>query len=154
MPLKLKYSLLVAFILGVWCLHTYDKNKAVEAAKSVLISEYNEKLLKANAKATAVQTEMQTGADKQKEEKDAKIKELDTKLAATLNELRKRPKRPPDNTQDSTTSKACTASSLYAEDAEFLAREAARADSILLERDYYYSEYESVRRTLDSLTNK
>jgi hypothetical protein len=154
MPLKLKYSLLVALIIGVWCLHIYDRNKAIETAKTQIEAVYDKKLYEAALAANKVQSQMQTQADKEKEVKDAKIKDIDLKLAAAISELRKRPSRTENNPKDTSVAKACTGSSLYAEDAEFLTREAARADKILLERDYYYSQYESVRRILDEASNK
>lgn len=152
MPLKLKYSLIAAFLLGVWGLHTYDKDKAVEAAKSVLMAEYNKKLLKATEQTLEIQTKLQEDADKMKEQKDAQIEDVNRKLANTLSELRKRPSRPA-KPQNTSIRSSCTGRELYREDGEFLTREAARANRVLAERDYYYNQYESVRRRMEEATN-
>lgn len=153
MPLKLKYSLIAAFLVAVWCLHIYDKEKGIESAKTSLIAEYNKKLLSASQAALTKQTQMQQEANKGQEQKDAKIKDIDARLSVALNELRKRPKRTENNPQSSTASEACTGASLYSEDGEFLEREAARADRILTERDFYYEQYESVRRRMEEASN-
>lgn len=153
MPLQLKYSLIAAFLLALWGVHVYDKHQAVQEARNELIAQYDKKLLEATQK--AVQTTKQLQADNAaiRGKKDEQIQDINSKLAAALSELRKRPKRPASLPNNPSTGEACTARELYQEDAEFLTREAARADSVLAERDYYYSQYESVRRRLDEASN-
>jgi hypothetical protein len=150
---SLKYGLIAALLLGVWGLHTYDKQKAVRTAKTAIVAEYNQKLLTATNKALEQNKQLQANKDKLKETKDEEISAISSQLTAALSELRKRPKRPtslPNNPQGG---EACTARELYQEDAEFLTREAARAESVLAERDYYYTQYESVRRSLEQASD-
>jgi hypothetical protein len=80
-----------------------------------------------------------------RDEKDAKINLINSQLNTVLVSLHNRPSRPETITSDSPSSQACTGRELYREDGEFLAREAARAERVLAERDYYYQQYEEVR---------
>lgn len=144
----LRFLILIFIIAGLYVIHTIKVESAVEQAKTELVAEYDKKLAQAAEKSRKTEWLLQENTDRLREDKDAKIKDINTKLSAALSELRNRPERPSDDSKDTGDSKACTAASLYREDAEFLTREAARADSILAERDYYYSQYESVRRRL------
>lgn len=62
--------------------------------------------------------------------------------------LRNRPSRSGPETTE--TRKTCTGAELYREDGLFLAREAARAERITKERDFYYEQYERARAALES----
>lgn len=81
--------------------------------------------------------------------KNAEIESINSKLAFLRSELRKRPSR-------STAPQAgssCTGRELLREDAEFLAGEAARAERIIKERNYYYDRYEEARQMLERIQN-
>lgn len=134
-------------------IHTIKVESAVKQAKTELVAEYEKKIMLEADKARKKEWQLQENADRIREDKDAKIKDVNRKLAVVLDELRNRPERPTDNSKSTGDNQACTAASLYREDAEFLTREAARADSVLAERDYYYSQYESVRRRLGETPN-
>jgi len=85
--------------------------------------------------------EYQAAADKIEKEKNAQIADINSKLADAISELRKRPSR-----SDKTPNKqSCSGSSLYAEDAEFLVREAARADQIRAGLMACYQQYDSIK---------
>lgn len=96
-----------------------------------------EQRAQAAASAMAKEQAWQAAADKLKESHDAEIRSVNTRLAAALVELRNRPSRP-DPAKPASVSlpgsdggpKGCTGASLYAQDAQFLIREAARADEI------------------------
>ena len=74
-------------------------------------------------------------------EKDAQIKAINNQLVDAVSELRKRPSNPTKtiNGQD------CNGSTLSAPDAEFLVREAARADEIRVGLQACYKQYESLK---------
>ena len=83
----------------------------------------------------------QADADKIRTEKDAQIKVINNQLVDAVSELRKRPSR----TAEASNGKSCNGASLYAEDAEFLVREAARADEIRVSLQSCYKQYESIK---------
>ena len=83
----------------------------------------------------------QSDADQIRKDKDAQIKAINTQLVDAISELRKRPSR----TEQTTNGKGCNGASLYAEDSEFLVREAARADEIRVSLAACYKQYESIK---------
>ena len=74
-------------------------------------------------------------------QKDAQIKVINTQLVDAISELRKRPSR----ATETSNGKGCNGASLYAEDSEFLVREAARADEIRVSLAACYKQYESIK---------
>ena len=83
----------------------------------------------------------QSDADKIRIEKDAQIKAINSQLVDSISELRKRTSR----TSEATNGKGCNGASLFAEDAEFLVREAARADEIRVGLEACYKQYEAIK---------
>ena len=85
--------------------------------------------------------EYQAAADTIRKEKDAQIKVINTQLVDAVGELRKRPSR----TAETAVGKGCNGTSLFAEDSEFLIREAARADEIRVNLETCYKQYEAIK---------
>jgi type IV secretory pathway TrbF-like protein len=84
----------------------------------------------------------QAAADQIRKEKDDQIKLINRQLNDAISELRKRPSR----TETASHGQSCNGASLYAEDAEFLIREAARADEIRIGLDACYKQYDAVSK--------
>lgn len=107
-----------------------------------------EQLAQAAAAALAKEQEWQAAADKLKETRDAEIRSVNARLAAALVELRSRPPRPdpasPSTSGADSGPKGCTGASLYAPDASFLIREAARADEIRAAYIQCAAQYEMI----------
>lgn len=83
----------------------------------------------------------QSDADKIRKEKDAQIRDINSKLVDAISELRKRPSR----SEQASTGQSCNGASLPAEDAEFLVREAARADEIRVSLQSCYKQYDAIK---------
>jgi hypothetical protein len=83
----------------------------------------------------------QSDADQIRKNKDAQIKAINTQLVDAVSELRKRPSR----ATETSYGKGCNGTSLYAEDSEFLIREAARADEIRVALEACYKQYETIK---------
>ena len=83
----------------------------------------------------------QADADKIRKDKDAQIQNINNQLVNAISELRKRPGR----TEQASNGQSCNGAGLYAEDAEFLVREAARADQIRVALQACYNQYESIK---------
>lgn len=149
-----KILIALAMLLALYGGHEWDKQRAVANAVTVtslkLNQEYQKQLNVAAKIARDKQDAMQESADKDRDAKDETIRTISDQRDAALIKLRNRPSRPttPDTPKDSNVSQACTGRELFREDAEFLTREAARADQIVAERNYYYSQYEKVRKQL------
>jgi hypothetical protein len=83
----------------------------------------------------------QADADKIRKDKDAQIQAINDQLVNAIGELRKRPSR----TAEAYNGQSCNGTGLYAEDAEFLIREASRADTIRVALDSCYKQYDSIK---------
>jgi len=153
------YALIGVILLGCYGWHVSDKRSAIElnteVVKASMENQYQEKLDKAVADAIKSTKDMQADADKLKEDKYAKIEANNVQLSADYKRLQLRANRPSPEKLPNTLlgGETCTARELYKEDAEFLTGEAARAESVLIERDYYYERYESARKRIDEFAN-
>lgn len=83
----------------------------------------------------------QADADKIRTDKDAQIKAINNQLVDAISELRKRPSR----AEQAANGQSGTGATLSAEDAEFLIREASRADQIRIGLDACYKQYDSIK---------
>ena len=83
----------------------------------------------------------QADADKIRTEKDAQIKVINSQLVDAISELHKRTSR----TDKTSNGQSGTGTTLFAEDAEFLIREAARADQIRIGLEACYKQYDSIK---------
>ena len=86
----------------------------------------------------------QADADQIRKDKDAQIKVINTQLVDAISELRKRPSR----TDQANAGQSCNGTRLYSEDAEFLIREAARADELRAELQQCQAQYNELRQAL------
>ena len=120
----------------------WDKERAAQEAEYAA----------AQAAAREKEQALQAGADQLRQEKDREIRNLNARATALSNSLRDRPTRPTAeaSTLPSTASAGCpvpvcTGAGLSKEDAEFLAREAARGDELRALLKQCYSQYEAIR---------
>ena len=86
--------------------------------------------------------EAQIATDQIRIQKDAQIKAINNQLVDAISELRKRTSR----TDKTTNGQGGTGATLFAEDSEFLVREAARADQIRTGLEACYKQYDSISR--------
>ena len=135
------FILVIAIGYGVW-LYKDRQYQKLNTEYTQLI-EQSEQLALQHSKELAANKE---SADK---EKDEAIKRNTVAYQSLVNSLRNRQDRPSNLSSNPNSQSTCTGTQLYREDAEFLAGEAARADQAIIDRDYYYEQYESVRRTLN-----
>jgi hypothetical protein len=83
----------------------------------------------------------QLATDEIRKNKDAQINSINNQLVDAISELRKRSSR----TDQSSNGQSGTGSALFAEDAEFLVREASRADTIRIALDACYKQYDAIK---------
>ena len=131
---------LIAYIVAVtlvffagWTVNGWRYEKK-EAAQKIA----QEQAIAAKEKAN------QQTADQIRKDKDAQINAINTQLFSALTQLRNRPSRSQYSTnvgQDG------TGATLFAEDAEFLIGEAARADKLRTALTACYAQYDQVTET-------
>lgn len=146
MSTRAKIIALAAFLVALWAFHEYDKAKAVnEVVKQAekASKDYKERTER-------VQKTLDASHRLALKEKDVKITSIERNLRSDIERLRNREVRP--NVVTITeTRETCTGTGLYREDAEFLTREAARAEKVRIERDYYWQQYEDARLKLGEI---
>ena len=158
MDLSAKVAVVVVVAASLFGVHQLDKNHAVKeaviATQTAKDKEYQNKLTVAQNKAIEDTKKLAEASAKAIGEKDAKISSITLARDNAVRELyQSRNQRPTSTTQNrivvTDSPGTCDARELYAEDAEFLVREASRADSVIVERDYYYNRYEAARKLID-----
>ena len=141
-------------VIGAFIWHGNELSGARKEATADVVKEYSNDALEQSLE--TVQTEKQIVEDALKAERkknDAKQAIID-RNAALIRSLQHRTTREDSKEANSSAPEAgssCTGAELHREDGEFLAREASRAEAVVVERNYYYNEYESLRKTLETL---
>jgi hypothetical protein len=142
------------FMGGVGCLIGWTINgwrlggeiQSIKADHAQQLSAYY-------AGAREAEIELIKAVKKIREDKDGQIKDLNARLSSALSELQQRQTR----IGSSDTTRSCSGSTgaeLSKEDAEFLAREAARADAVVGDLNYCIAQYNLVRDKLLEGNNK
>jgi hypothetical protein len=109
-----------------------------------LNSQINRQVLEHQQAIAKKTDELNTQVDEVRRKKDAEIENINNRLVNAVSELRNRPSRPAAEVPNTT---ACgTGRTLYAQDAEFLIRESARADKIREALDACYAQYDLVTK--------
>jgi hypothetical protein len=136
-------------LVALWGFHEYDKAQAVKAVRT----EYQNKSKEYAERTERATKALEASLRSSMKAKDEKIKTIDSELSVAIERLRHRKPRPVD-IKTVTITEACTGAQLFREDGEFLAGEAARADKVMAERDFYYERYEDARKELDDLRSR
>lgn len=154
-----KYSIsaliLLVCVVSGYIAHERAVSKALERARSEVKQQYTqtyvEGLEEALKASNSLNEELKESYAKLRKDKDRiiAVRDSDIKL------LQQRPTRAEvesirSNTNNTSCPAALSAAELPREDAEFLTREAARAEGVMEERDFYYEQYETVRRKMES----
>ena len=134
----------------------YIVDKTVSATKVEMATEYNKKIALKIAEAREVEDDLRAHTLQYEKVQNEKLKDITTKLAAANRKLLDRPSRESSKADSVNPGdhEACTGAKLFREDGEFLTGEAARADTILSQRDYYYEQYEMMRKEYNAFANK
>ena len=107
-------------------------------------------LAKLAAQTRDTERTMQSQSNQIQKDKQHEINAINRAAAALVSELRNRPARGENLSTDSRATENCDGSQLYRDDAEFLAREAERADEVMAELKACYKAYDSVKSLTDS----
>lgn len=148
-----KIIALMALIMALMGIHVYDKRQAVNKAVKEVHQSYIIAAEKVKNKAKEEKIILLSEQQKEREIRDEKINSLNTKLANANRMLLSRKERPKDSGEPSSIGSSCTGRELYRQDGEFLIGEAARADKVVIERDYYFNQYEKARLMIKRINN-
>ena len=145
-----KTAVVATLVFIIFLAGWYINGSRWEAKYNKLLTEHKEAIVQAEKGARVKEQNLQTAMDKERKTKDAKIQAINTKLSTALSELHKRHPRPASvskDTRDNSSTERATGAELYREDAEFLTREAARADALVEELRSCYRAYDNLKVT-------
>jgi len=122
-------AIALALLFSAYLGYSFEHSRFV-AFKAAIAEETRQK-----------EVEHQIATDEIRKVKDAQIRDINSKLVDAISELRSRSNSPTKtiNGQD------CNGATLSAPDAEFLIREAARADQIRIGLEACYKQYDSIK---------
>lgn len=139
---RIKVAVYVAILgFGIaagWMTNGWRLEARIASIKASHAQAYSDAQKAARARENALQAQ----ADAQRKKKDAEIARINTRLAAALDGLHNRPSRLPESSR---TCGGATGTELSKPDAEFLAREAARADKAVENLNHCIAQYNSLR---------
>jgi hypothetical protein len=142
--LIIRYVAVLAFgVLMGWVVNGYRLNSTISSLKA----SQAEEVARYYQAARTAEKALITATEGIRRQKDAEIKVINNKLQSALSELRQRQERPSsaDTARDC---KGATGAELSRQDAEFLIREAARADQLRSALELCYRQYDTVRESL------
>lgn len=146
MPWKLTLvaaTLITGFVSG-WATNGWRLGAKIDRIQA----QHAQGVVDAQYKARQAEKRLQNEADRVRRSKDAQILNLNRRVASLIDRVQSRPEGSgiTANPRLGLSAQGCSGEFLYRPDAEFLIREAARADTI---REHYkqcYKQYEEVRK--------
>ena len=151
---QVKLVIIAIVLISLFAYHRIEVNKAVTAAVTEIELNISKENFKLKERSLNAQIELQQSFDNIQKEKDAKIKNLNARVASLTRSLQERPSRPepsriPDNSRVEEVRQGSTGAGLYREDSQFLLGEAARAELIKEELLGCYKSYDAAKEALD-----
>jgi hypothetical protein len=128
----------IAFVIG-WQVNSWRLNYKI----ANLQKEYAENIVIAHERTRKLELNLTEKIQKLERKKNAEIANVNARLRVALSELSERTSRATTN-KDTADCKGTTGSELSREDAEFLTREAARADRLRSALNICYQQYEEI----------
>ena len=149
-----KLIILIIVLVSLFSYHKVLVHKAVTQAVTEIELNLAKENFKLKERSLNSQIALQESFDNIQKDKDAKIKNLNARVASLTRSLQERPNRPDSSgiSNDSRveeTKQGATGAQLYREDGIFLAREAARAELIKEELQTCYKSYDAAKEVLD-----
>jgi uncharacterized protein HemX len=144
--MQAKIIAVLAVLVALWGYHTYDKAQAVNKVRQEYMVKSQEVITRTERATQA----LEASTRKSIKDKENELQNLASQRDAAILSLQHRTVRPSVVTITETR-ETCTGRELYREDAEFLTREAARAEKVRVERDFFYDKYEAARLQLEEL---
>ena len=151
---QVKLVVLITIIISLFAYHKIQINKAVTESVTEIELNLAKENFRLKERSLNAQIALQESFDNIQKDKDAKIKNLNARVASLTRSLQERPSRPESSgvSNDSRveeTKQGATGAQLYRQDGEFLAREAARAELIKEELLTCYKSYDTAKAALD-----
>lgn len=142
--LVIRYVAVLAFgVLMGWVVNGFRLNSDISSLKA----QHAEDVARYYQAARKAEVALVNATEDIRRQKDAEIKSIGNRLQSALGELRQRQERS-GGTNSAADCKGATGAELSRQDAEFLTREAARADQLRAALQMCYQQYDAVRDAL------
>jgi DNA anti-recombination protein RmuC len=138
--IKLGGILLAGVLLG-WVINGWRLNASIASLKASYAEEYGRVLTEARNR----EKSLLEASERLRKDRDAKVKNLNSRLESVNAELQQREKRDSRESTDTAACSGATGAELSREDAEFLARFAAEADQVVENLNYCIAQYNKIR---------
>lgn len=135
-------GILLAGVLLGWVINGWRLNASIASLKASYAEEHSRVLTEARNR----EKSLLEASERLRKDRDAKVKNLNSRLESVNAELQQRKKRDSHNSTDTAACSGATGAELSREDAEFLAREASRADQVVENLNYCIAQYNSLRQ--------
>lgn len=138
--IKVGAGLALGILIG-WVSNGWRLNASIASLKA----SYAEEVGRVLAEARSRDKSLLEASESMRRNRDAQIKDLNRRLRSLNAELQQRKKRDSRESTDTAACSGATGAELSREDAEFLAREATRADSVVESLNYCINQYNKLR---------
>lgn len=139
--IKVGAGLALGILIG-WVSNGWRLNASIASLKA----SYAEEVGRVLAEARSRDKSLLEASESMRRTRDAQIKDLNRRLRSLDAELQQRKKRDSRESTDTAACSGATGAELSREDAEFLAREATRADTVVENLNYCIAQYNSIRK--------
>ena len=146
---QIKIAIALALVASLIGGHVYLVNRAVARAEAVQLAEFNKQVMENVLRTIETEDQLKLGNKALMDKKNEDLSRITAERNRLNRMLSNRPQRDPAISIPASPGAACTGAELYRQDGEFLAGEAARAEKVMRERDYYYDQYEQARKKID-----
>jgi hypothetical protein len=133
-------GIVLAFSAG-WIINGWRLNASIASLQASYAEDRGRVLQEARNR----EKSLLEASERLRKDRDAKVKNLNSRLESVNAELQQRKKRDSHNPTDTAACSGATGAELSREDAEFLARFAAEADQVVENLNYCINQYNSIR---------
>lgn len=152
---KVKLTILILAFSSAYLWHLSEVKVAVTKAVAELELNISKENFKLKERSLNAQIELQQSFDNIQKDKDAKIKNLNARVATLTRSLQERPSRPEpsgvtDNSRVEESSGYVAADRLYRDDAAVAIWFATRTEGLKIELQTCYNNYETVKQALEN----
>ncbi len=152
---KVKLLILALVLVSLFAYHKVLVHEAVTEAVAEVELNISKENFKLKERSLNAQIELQQSFDNIQKDKDAKIKNLNARVASLTRSLQERPIRPessgvPDNARVEESSGYVAADRLYRDDAAVAIWFATRTEGLKIELQTCYNNYETVKQALEN----
>ncbi len=151
---QVKLAILIIAVISLFAYHKVQVNKAVTEAVAEIQLNLAKENFRLKERSLDAQIALQESFDKIQKDKDAKIKNLNARVASLTRSLQERPNRPDssgisNDSRDEESAGYVAADRLYRDDAAVAIWFATRTEGLKIELQTCYKSYDQAKQALE-----